>query len=647
MTDPAPGTVTRHIPGTTVEPQIGTNGSVPPLNGHRNGNGHQGETRPSKRGADRPRVETGLVALFFGLVYGVVGYFTLTDARIVDFESLQVLNNAYTAWWNSPPKLAAIPLDIAPMDSLVYMPLALIKPLATSLVALPVASAIAAGLLMALFNSTMARCEFPLALRLVLLVLFGLNPMFVYYAGNGDPTVLGMMFAGIALLAVISWAMSRETRYLALGGLAMAVAVMFDYGFFIWTFGLVLAIMFVGGENEDNDDQRRSALFVFLTPPVYALSIWILFNAALLGDPFAWFNAGSGMIQVNTTGALDAIGATFGGSLSDLGQVVLGIAPLAFAVLILLLVAGIAKRSGLAWGLFLLMLLAASVPVIRALVADQANLVDLSVGLPIAMLALFSAAWVYRVESGWRIAVAVVMLVGLVAAIPLSWDAMRDYRFQNQAQAFTRWVEDQETQEGTKSIGGYTVGVDPEVAMASYINESLPQDEQSILVDENFSYGPMILSGRPVLFADRADEGEGEWEALLDDPFGQVSYMLITTSRGGDQLRKRYPEAITGGELGMTPIFRTDRYVLIQVSDRKPPAEAAARPGEVVPNSRPEPFTPQKPPDPADPDAGTAVPGFTPTPDTTETPSTTPAPSPAPGTDTGTGGATAPQIQGE
>jgi hypothetical protein len=183
--------------------------------------------------------------------------------------------------------------------------------------------------------------------------------------------------------------------------------------------------------------------------------------------------------------------------------------------------------------------------------------------------------------------------------------------------------------------------------MASYINESLPQDEQSILVDENFSYGPMILSGRPVLFADRADEGEGEWEALLDDPFGQVSYMLITTSRGGDQLRKRYPEAITGGELGMTPIFRTDRYVLIQVSDRKPPAEAAARPGEVVPNSRPEPFTPQKPPDPADPDAGTAVPGFTPTPDTTETPSTTPAPSPAPGTDTGTGGVTAPQIQGE
>jgi cell division septation protein DedD len=628
-------------PGTTVEPQIGANGAVAPLNGHRNGERQNGEPRPVKRGTDRPRLETWLVALFFGIVYGVVGYFMLVDARIVDFDSLQVLNNAYTAWWNSPPKLAAIPLDVAPFDSLIYMPLALIKPLATSLIALPVATAIAAGLLMALLNSTMARCEFPIWMRFLFLILFGLNPMFVYYACNGDPTVLGMMFAGISLLSLISWGVSQETRFLALGGLAMAVAVMFDYGYFLWTLGIALAIMFVGSENSQEEDRRRSALFVFLTPPVYALSIWILIQTALLGSPFGWISARSGMIQVNTSGALDAIGASFGGTMGDLGEVVLGIAPLALLAVILLVAAGIVKRSGLAWGLLLVLVLAAAVPVIRALVADQASLVNLSVGLPIAMVGLFSAAWVYRSEESWRVGVAIVIGIGLIAALPLGWNAMREYQFQNQAQAFTRWIEDRDTQEGTNSLGDYSVGIDPEVAMASYINEALPQTESSILVDENFSYGPMILSGRPTLFADRADEGEAEWEATLDNPFGVVDYMLITISRGGDQLRKRYPDAISGGELGMTPVFRTERYMLLEISQSKPPAKAVAGPGEVVPSPTPTPFTPQKPPDPSAPEATTTVPGTAPE------PTVTPSPTPTPATGPGPGGASAPQIEGE
>jgi hypothetical protein len=636
--------VVRSAPGTHVEPQIGTNGSVAPLNGRRSREEYENGNGVEKRGAETPGFETWLIALFFAAVYGVVGYFMLVDGRIVNFDALQQLNNAYTALWNSPPKLAAIPLDVPPLGSLIFIPFALVKPFATSLVALPVLTAIAAGLLMALLNTTMARCGFPAFLRYAFLVLFGLNPMFVFYAANGDTTVVGMMFAAIALLSLISWNLSGETRYLALGGLAMGVAVMFDYGYFFWAIGITLAIMFIGGERSDGQDRRRSALIVFLAPVVYALMLWILVNAVLLGSPFGWISSGDGLIEVNTTGVLDAIGASFGGSLSDLARVVFGVAPLGFLALVLLVVAGVVGRSGLAWGLLLLTLLAAAVPVTRALVADQANLIDLSVGLPLALVAFAGAAWAYRAADGLRVAVAIAMAVGLIAAIPLGWIAMTEYRFQDQAQAFTRWVEDQETQEGSKSFGDYTVGIDPEVAMASYINESLPQEEASILVDENFSYGPMLLSGRPTLFADRADEGEGEWEQNLDNPFGQVSYMLIATSRGGDQLRKRYPEAITGGELGMTPVFRTDRYVLIQVSDRRPPAEAVARPGEVVPNTRPEPFTPQKPPDPANPGASTAVPGFTTPPETPRTPTTTPSPGVG---SAGSGGATAPQIEGE
>ncbi len=636
-------TVERPLPQTPAPNGVRSNGSVPPPNGHRavvGQNGHQEAV--VKRGAEAPGIETWLIALFFGVVYGVVGYFMLTDARIVNFDSLQQLNNAYMTWWNAPPKLASIPLDAPPLGAIVFMPLTLIKPLASSLVALPVATAIAAGLLMALLNSTMRRCEFPTFMRYAFLVLFGLNPMFIFYAGNGDSTVIGMMFAGVALLSLISWRLSAETRYLALAGLAMGVASMFDYGYFFWAVGITLAIMFIGGDREDSRDRRRSALIVFMMPVVYALMLWILIQTVILGSPFGWIQAQPNLIEVNTTGALQAITADWGGTFSDLGKIVLGIAPLGFLTVILLFILGIFKRSGLAWGMLFLIILAVAVPVGRTMIADQADLMDLSIGLPLALLAFAGAAWVYRAEESWRVGVAVVMAVGLIAAIPLGWMAMQDYRFQDQAQAFTRWVENRDTQEGTRSVGGYTVGVDPEVAMASYINESIPQEKGSILVDENFSYGPMILSGRPQLFADRADEGEGEWEMLIGDPFGKVSYMLITTSRGGDQLRKRYPDAISGGELGINPIFRTDRYVLLEVSTNKPPAEGVAKPGEVVPNSTPAPFTPQAPPDPSNPDAPAAVPGTAP-----QQP-VTPTPAPAPTTGTGpSGGSTAPQIEGE
>ena len=554
------------------------------------------------RGAPRASLEGWIVAIFFAVVYGIVGYFMLTDGHIVNFDSLHRLNEAYMTWWNSPPKLAAITLNAAPLGAIAYMPLALIKPLATSLTAIPVLTALAAGFLMSLINSILRRCEVPGVFRILMLLAFGLNPMFVFYAANGDVTVLGMVLAAIALLAVISWQLTDETRHLVAAGLAIGVAIMFDYGYALWAVGLMFAIMTVGSGHNDGDERRRSSLILFLAPIVYGLLVWILLNAVILSSPFGWISAQTGMIQVNTTGALQAVTSSPIDALGDLFSVVLGIAPLGFATVILLVLSGILVRDGLSWGLFFLIIFALAVPMTRVLVADQADLMTLSVGLPLALLALAGAAYVYAAEPSWRIGVGIIMLVGLIAAIPLGWNAMKDYEYQDQAQAFTRWVEDRDSQEGTTSKGEYQVGIDPERRMAEYINTELPQVDDSILVDENFSYGPMLTSGRPYLFFDRADKGEGEWEEARDNPYGNVDYMLITISRAGDQLRKAFPNAVAGGEAGLTPIFRTDRYVLVEVAPTKPSSSDQEQnsngtgPQSGTPQSTPRPITPTRPP---------------------------------------------------
>lgn len=606
------------------------------------------EPTPIRGGAPRASLEGWIVAIFFAVAYGVIGYFMLTDARIVSFDALHRLNDAYMVWWNSPPKLAAISLASAPLGAVAFMPLTLIKPLATSLIAIPVLTALAAGVMMAMINSLLRRCEIPAGFRFVMLLLFGLNPMLVYYAGNGEPVVLGMVVAAVALLSVISWKIAGDTRYLVGAGLAIGIAVMVDYGYALWAVGLAVTILAISAGSAQ--ERIRGALILFLTPVVYALLVWVLLNGIILGSPFGWITAQTGFIQVNTTGVLQAVTASPMDALGDLFSVVLGVAPLGLATVVLLLLTGILKRDGVAFGLFLLALLAAAVPFIRVLVADEAQLMTLSVGLPLALLALAGAAWVYYSEEGWRIGVAVIMLIGLVAALPLGWNAMQDYEYQNQAQAFTRWVEDRDSQEGTESVGGYTVGIDPEVTMARYINDELPQEKNSILIDENFSYGPMILTGRPKLFFDRADEGEGNWEAVKDNPFGKVQYMLITVSREGDQLRKEFPQAVAGGEPGMTPIFRTERYVLVQVAATKPASGSENdNPNDgqgAQPQSTPRPVTPARPLTPGEDGPTESVPA-TPAPQSTPSTGSTQSTPPSSSSGAGSGSSSAPELEGE
>lgn len=579
-------TRTRQVRRDYIDPEVASHISeVPP------------EPRPFSSDAPRAGWESGAIFLLFSIIYGVIGYFLLTDARIVNFIGLEHLNEAYMTFWNDPPRLAAIGLEPAALASVAYLPFTIIKPFATSLVALPVLTAIAAGLLMASLNSLMRNCGISLVFRVVLLILFGLNPMFVYYAGNGDPAILGIFLLGVALSSLISWGITDQTRHLAAAGLAMGFAVMIDYGYFLVAFGFAIAFLVVAASKKDDGLKVRSTLLLFLTPVAYALLFWCLLNWVLIGDPFDWITAQNGVIQANTTGELQAVTTDLGGSLGDLFEVTLGIAPLALLAGILAIVGSFLKRDSTGWALLIVGLCIAAVPVLRAVFADQANLLDLADGIPLAVFAVAATAWFGK--DGWGAVGAVIMAIGLIAAIPLGWNAMQDYRFQNQAEAFTRWVDTGNSQEGTSSVGGYKVGIDPELAMANYINNEIPQEKRSVLVDQNFSYGVMITSGRPQNFFDRVDEGEETWQATIDDPFGEVNYMLITTSRAGDQIAKKWPIAVQGGVAGLEPVFRTDRYVLVKVAETRPPSSEAGR--SSVPRTEPNPVTPSSPVDPSGP----------------------------------------------
>jgi hypothetical protein len=542
------------------------------------------------------RLEGWLIALIFFLVYGVVGYLVVADGHIVQFGALERLADAYMAWWNDPPRLAAIGLSTAPVGTLAFLGPALVKPLATSLTALPLVSALAGGGTMAMLNTLMARCGLGRYVRWIVLLLVGLNPMMVFYAGNGSPVMIGVFLATCSLLAIISWRITDETRYLVGAGLAVGVAVMVDYTFLAWALALLLAIAFVGPGPRGGQTKLRSSLLLYLTPVFYAVLIWTILNGVILNSPFRWLEIGSVQTATNLNPAINSVSANLGTAAGDLAQVILGVAPLAFLAVGLLLISIFGRRDSLGLGLIVVPVFAAAAILLVALLEDRADYVSLATGLPLLIAAIAALAWLFREEQGWRFILVLALVGGAAAGVPLAWHAMRHYEYQDQEQAFTRYVETQESQEGTTSLGGYRVGIDPELAMADYIDNRLKPPKNSILTDSNVTYGVELLTGKPSLFVDRADHSEGEWLTIRDHPFGKVRYMLVANAGSGDLIRKRYPGLDLGAQAGLVPIFHTDRYVLVQLEPGVVPAASVA--GRNRLRNQPRLITPKAPLEP-------------------------------------------------
>jgi hypothetical protein len=562
-----------------------------------------------------------VIAVAAAVIYAIVGYLTVVHGHVVQFDALDRLADTYMAWWNDPPKLSAIGLSLAPVGTLVFLPLALIKPLATSLVALPLVTAVAAGGALTMLNTLLARCEIGSGIRYAILALVGINPMFVFYAANGSPEALGLFLAAAALLALISWRIMDETRYLVGAGMAMGVAVLVDYTYLTWALAILLAIAFVGPGPRGGQAKLRSSLLLFLTPIAYAILVWTILNAVILDNPWQWIETGVAQTIANVDPAVAQGPASLGPALGDLAETVLGVAPLAFLALPLLLVSALGSRDSLAWGLAGLLLLAAAAIVGDALLEDRADLVSLAAALPLAVASLAASAWLYRAERSWRGFLGILMVAALALAIPLSWNAMRNYEYQDQEQAFTRFLESGDSQEGTESLGGYRVGIDPELAMADYINDRLDPAKNSILTDSSFTYGVILLGGRPDLFVDRADLDEGAWMKVRDSPFGKVDYMLVASNGNTDLIGATYPSLELGAVPGLVPIFHTDRYVLLQV-ERAVPATAGAVSPPPAARTQPRLVTPELPlaPPPRSPSGTLQEPGLSPLPEEPDAP---------------------------
>ena len=531
---------------------------------------HVAEEVPQPR-----RIEGFVVFLLAGGLYFWVGYRTVIEDGVVVFDALDRLTRAYMVWHNDPPKLAAIGFVFPPLTTMTFLPFTVVKPLATSLVALPLVSAIFGGALVAAMNRLFARCSLPTFPRWLLLALFALNPLLIFYAGNGMSEVVYLALLTFSLYCFMSWFLTAQPRFLVAAGLCFALLVLLRYSFGIWALVIAVLMAISLGRRGAAGDETEGTLITYLAPLLYAVAVWILFNWLIVGDPLRWLSSPAAF-AVNAPLAGGASGDVgLGDVITRSAELTLGVFALGIVVVPVLLLTAIGQRDDMSLWLAILALGMLVLLGADALIHDSFDSLSLRNALPILVVCVAGVAWLYRILPSLRAVVWLLALAGLVLTGIASWIAMQRYPFQGQEQAFVRALRTGEDQDGTNSIGGYRVGSRPEEQMAAYVNANIAGRSQ-ILADNAQTFGVILLTGRPALFFDRVDRGDGTFEQVVMRPHGRVSHLLVSKRASGDLIRRRYPTAASRTAAGLTPAFETERYLLLEVPERDPRGRRAA-----------------------------------------------------------------------
>ena len=502
----------------------------------------------------------------------MLGTWVVRDLHVVGFESLDRMNRALMALHNNPAKLTAIGFDYPPLSVLVLTPLAVFSDLARSLIALPISSGLFAGIAAISLNSVLRRCFIPGPWRFAILAVLVFNPLVALYASTGSSQIVwvSLMLAGV--LSVVKWFVTAQLRYVFVGGITFAIAGVAGYGSLVWALLAAVLIGVVLQRNGARQAEVEGTVIGFGSPVVYVIALWMVFNTVILGNPIAWLKRS---IAGDDSGVATAASDRLGGVLQGLGEVVLYTSPLTIVVVPLLVYAAFRRRDELAGWLALCIVAAIVLPGVGVFLRNDGTHVLMRDGLPVLVLSVAGACWLLRSLEGGRAVGAVLVILGLIGSGVYTGYQMTRYEYQNLESAFMNGVRTGDDQEGQITVAGQEAGIVSEQAMASYIRRNITA-EGSILTDNSQTYAVMLLTGKPQLFFDRVDRGDGAWRKAARNPGPKVRYLLLSRSTDTDQLSQIYPATATGAVGATQAVYSTDRYVLVTVPEQAESSAASA-----------------------------------------------------------------------
>ncbi|MCZ4499215.1 MAG: hypothetical protein JWQ74_1768 [Marmoricola sp.] len=521
--------------------------------------------RPVGRDISRSPWESVAIFVLVAAGFTALGSWMVVDLHVVGFDALERYTRALMVWHNNPPKLAAIGLDGAPLPTLALTPFTILRHPISSLAVIPLGSAIFAGIAAVFLNTLMRRCHIQIAIRYGVLLTVACNPLIALYASSGRSQMVWVCLYVAAVSAIVAWYSTADIRFLMTAGLIFSMSVLADYTSVEW-FALTAVVVAVvlarlGARNEEIE----GTVVGFASPIVYVVAVWSVVNLLVLKNPIAWLNPHHST-QLVSLGLGEIVRAT--------GLLVLDAAPIVIVVLPALLFRAFARKDILAGWLAGGLVLAILHPGISAYFGLTDSPMEMGEGVLILMAGVVGGIWLVRSTGQGAQGFAVVLAILMAVSIPWTLHTMKTYKYQSVEGNFAQALETGQSQEGVRNRSGQILGYDPELAMAHFISDNI-HGSSSILTDNSVTYGVILMTGRPELFFDRIDKGDGPWLRARTDPPAKVQYLLLSSSNA-DLLRKAYPGAARGTDNRLPVVYRNDRYVLVRVpADFNPKTSSA------------------------------------------------------------------------
>jgi hypothetical protein len=530
--------------------------------------------RPASTPAQKPKTLDGRrswpgLLLIFLLVSGAQFAFGMwINSRGFLFnDAISRATNALLALHSSEPTLTSVGFVWMPLPTLIELLWVSVYPLWPGVVP----SGFASTLTTALAGGVTASILLGTARAMGLSSLYGwlytlavaLNPMLFLYASNGMSEGVAMPFLiGAVCCLVLFWHTGRR-HYIAVGALALALgfASIYQtvyYGAALFA-TLVLGILWNSETKKSAPQGKLRAVeglgILFLVPSVFVGMLWILANAAIMGDPFffaqsQYSNTGYAAM-VDSTGGPRVAREVQGELLETIRFASVRVAPFLIPGAFLFLVRALDRRFFRINTLSLVLLLL-SVPagLITPLIYQ-----GISFGwLRFFIYPLFVAAgWgLYEiVSSRSRKRAAGLVLAGWLLAAPVILLAMADpLRGQEENHVVYGVLTGKDATEAgfTRAAGPLTLRTE----VASYL-DGMPEGSLVAAVDSTNGWAIAAQVSPDTLKNNLITTHDSDFEATVRKPRAhEVTHLLVPNPERypNDLIADRWPNLYTGNQPG-------------------------------------------------------------------------------------------------
>ncbi|MGO8861211.1 MAG: hypothetical protein ACLQRH_10675 [Acidimicrobiales bacterium] len=239
--------------------------------------------------------EAGVVALIAFAAYLTVAILLDFKYQILPLDAVSRMANGYYVLWSRDPHLAAIGFVWSPLQSAADIPLLLFKPvfpvLATHDLAGSIVSVLAGVGAVHQVHAALREWGVRRAPRLALTLIFGINPMVLYYAGNGMSDMLYTFLLVMTTRYFLRWLHDGGMRPLVYAGSALGLAYLDRYEA-LGAAGMA-AVVVLGVSYWRSHGQVRARFMaasadalIFLSPLVATFLSWAVMSYVITGQAF-------------------------------------------------------------------------------------------------------------------------------------------------------------------------------------------------------------------------------------------------------------------------------------------------------------------------------------------------------------------------